>query len=431
MASAGTSVAKKVGMALAHYCPQCGAPLSTRFVHARERAVCAFCGYVHYVNPIVAAGTLVHQDDRILLIRRGVAPGLGKWALPSGYAEIGETPEDAAIRETLEETGLQVALERLLIAEAFYDGDAPGGVIILYAAQAESGEIAPRDDAVEARFFGLDEVPDQIAFRQHRRAIALWQAHPETEIPHRPPLVGVPLGTNPRRQAVMPAYLRALTRAGAAYHLLQPTEDEQELRMAYAQSAGLLLTGGGDVDPERYHERNNGRSVSIDTERDRAELTLARWALQEGKPILAICRGIQLLNVASGGTLYQDIETDTGSPLDHRGESKRPPEALAHAVAVEPSSRLAHAMALKGAGADGKLTVEVNSSHHQAIKDIAPGWAAVATAPDGVIEAIEPPPRVAGWVIGVQWHPERLYDTSGESRALFSAFVEASRRWST
>ncbi|MGC9359133.1 MAG: gamma-glutamyl-gamma-aminobutyrate hydrolase family protein [Anaerolineae bacterium] len=418
-------------MPSARYCPRCGAPLSARYVHARERGVCAFCGYVHYVNPIVAAGTLVHQDDRILLIRRGVTPGLGKWALPSGYAEVGETPEDTAIRETLEETGLQVTLERLLVAEAFYDGDAPGGVIILYAARAVGGEIAPRDDAVEARFFAMDEVPDQIAFRQHRRAIALWRAHPKPESPLRAPLVGIPLGTNPRRQAVMPAYLRALTRAGGAYHLLQPTDDEQELRLAYAQSAGLLLTGGGDVDPQRYREQNTGQSVSIDPDRDEAELKLACWALQEGKPILAICRGIQLLNVAAGGTLYQDIETDIGTDLDHRGEPKRPPEALAHPIAVEPSSRLARAMGLEGRQDAGRLSVEVNSSHHQAIKEIAPGWAVVATAPDGVIEAIEPPPRVANWVIGVQWHPELLYDASRESQALFAALVKASRRWSS
>jgi len=418
-------------MPSARYCPQCGAPLSARYVHARERAVCAFCGYVHYVNPIVAAGTLVHQDDRILLIKRGVPPGLGRWALPSGYAEVGETPEDAAIRETLEETGLQVALERLLVAEAFYDGDAPGGVIILYAARAEGGEIAPRDDAVEARFFAIDEVPGPIAFRQHRRAIALWQAHPEPESPRRAPLVAVPLGTNPRRQAVMPAYLRALTRAGAAYHLLQPTEDEQELHLAYAQSSGLLLTGGGDVAPERYREQNTGQSVSIDPDRDEAELKLARWALQEGKPILAICRGIQLLNVAAGGSLYQDIETDIGTQLDHRGEPKRPPEALAHSVTVEASSRLARALGLKRQRPALKHTMVVNSSHHQAIRQIAPGWSVVATAPDGVIEAVEPPPRVASWVIGVQWHPERLYDTSSESQALFAAFVQASRRWSS
>ncbi len=416
-------------MPTARYCPQCGAPLTVRYMHARERAVCAFCGYVHYVNPIVAAGTLVHQDDRILLIRRGVPPALGKWALPSGYAEVGETPEDAAIRETLEETGLKVALERLLLVEAFYEGDSPGGVIILYAARAQGGQATPHDDAIEARFFGMDQVPDEIAFRQHRRAIALWQAHAELEGPRSVPLVGIPLGTNPRRQAVMPAYLRALTHAGATYHLLQPTDDAQELRLAYAQCNGLLLTGGGDVDPERYHQSNEGHSVSIDPERDKAELTLVRWALQEGKPILAICRGIQLLNVAAGGTLYQDISTEISTTLDHRSGPRQPVDDLAHPVAIEASSRLARAIGFMHAQTGNAHIIEVNSSHHQAIKNVAPGWTVAARAPDGVIEAIEPPARAAGWVIGVQWHPERLYEFHPPSQALFAAFVEASRLW--
>lgn len=417
-------------MPAARYCPQCGAPLATRTIHTRERAVCAFCGYVHYVNPIVAAGTLVHQDDCILLVKRGIPPGQGEWALPSGYAEVGETPEEAALRETLEETGLQVAIERLLVAEAFYDGDSPGGVIILYAAHAVGGRLVPRDDALEARFFRPDEIPDQIAFRQHRRAIALWQAQPGQDGARRVPLVGVPLGTNLRREAVIPAYLRALTGAGAAYHLIQPTDDAHELRVAYAQSSGLLLTGGGDVDPELYGERNEGRSVSLDPERDRAELTLTRWALQEGKPILAICRGIQLLNIAAGGTLYQDISTDIKDALDHRGEPKRAIEELAHPVQITQPSRLARAMGLSPHDeGDEANTAAVNSSHHQAIKEVAPGWIVTARAPDGVIEAIEPPPAAAGWVIGVQWHPERLYAKHTPSRDLFIAFIEASQQW--
>jgi len=414
----------------ARYCPQCGAPLTICIINTHERAVCAFCGYVHYVNPIVAAGTLVHQDGRILLVRRGIPPGLNQWALPSGYAEVGETPEQTAVRETEEETGLQVALERLLVAEAFYAGDSPGGVIILYAAHAVSGRLVPRDDALEARFFGVDEIPDEMAFRQHRKAIAIWQAQPGLDGTRRVPLVGVPMGTNLRREAVMPAYLRALTDLGAAYCLLQPTDDTHELRIAYSQSSGLLLTGGGDVDPELYGEPNEGQSVFLDPERDRAELTLTRWALQDGKPILAICRGMQLLNVAAGGTLYQDISTNIGGALDHRGEPRRAPEKLAHLVRVHQPSRLARAMSLSpNDDSDEANAVMVNSSHHQAVRKVAPGWVVTACAPDGIIEAIEAPPAVASWIVGVQWHPERLYATHAPSRALFTAFIEASRQW--
>lgn len=414
-------------MSAARYCPQCGAPLAVRSLHGRKRGVCMFCGYVHYVNPIVAAGALVHQDGRILLVRRGLAPGRGKWALPSGYAEVGETPEDAAIRETHEETGLRIALERLLVTEAFFDGEAPGGVIVLYAARVVEGHLQPRDDAVDARFFGPDEIPDEIAFRQHRRAISHWETLLGAEAQGGTPLVALPLGTNPRRLAIKPAYLQALTRAGGAYLLVQPTDDETQLRTVYARSSGLLLAGGGDIAPERYGQRNDGLSASIDPERDQAELAMARWAIKEGKPILAICRGIQLLNVAAGGSLHQDIETNITGAMDHRGEPERAIEKMAHPVAVRPGSRLAQSLDLSPHDDDPRVVV--NSSHHQAVCDCAHGWIVTARAPDGVIEAIEPPPAAAGWVVGVQWHPERLYAHDAPSRALFRAFIEACRRW--
>lgn len=414
-------------MSSARYCPQCGAPLATRSIHGRRRSTFAFCGYVHYVNPVVAAGTLVHQNGRILLVRRGISPGLGKWALPSGYAEVGETPEDAAIRETEEETGLRVALERLLVAEAFFDSNDPGGVIMLYAAHVLHGQLQPRDDALEARFFDPDEIPEQIAFRQHRRAISHWETLQSDDGPRKVPLVALPLGTNPRRQATPPAYLDALTRSGGAYLLVQPTDDLAQLRSVYARSSGLLLPGGGDVAPELYSDRNDGLSVSLDPERDQAELTMARWAIQEGKPILAICRGLQLLNVAAGGTLYQDIATQIDGALDHCGEPKRAAEERTHPVQVLQSSRLAQAMEV--APQQREPQVIINSSHHQAIRDVAPGWIVTARAPDGVVEAIEPPAAAAGWVVGVQWHPERLFAHHAPSRSLFGAFIEACRRW--
>jgi len=414
-------------MSSARYCPRCGAPLADRAIHGRQRGVCAFCGYIHYVNPVVAAGALVHQDGRILLVRRGITPGRGKWALPSGYAEGGETPEDTAIRETEEETGLRVALERLLVAEAFYDGANPAGVILLYAAHVLHGKLQPRDDALEARFFAPNEVPEQIAFRQHRRAIAHWAALPEGSGQPGAPLVALPLSTNMRCEAVKPAYLHAVTRAGGTYLLIQPSNDFAQLRHVYAQSSGLLLAGGGDVAPERYGAHNEGLSVSVDPERDQAELTMARWAIDEGKPILAICRGIQLLNIAAGGTLHQDIATEIVGALDHRASPRRAIDELVHPVHVLQGSRLAQAMDLSPDESDPQVTV--NSSHHQAIRDTPAGWIVTARASDGVVEAIEPPPAAAGWVVGVQWHPERLYAHHAPSRSLFGAFIEACRRW--
>jgi ADP-ribose pyrophosphatase YjhB (NUDIX family) len=158
----------------ATFCPRCGTRLERRMAADRERMVCPACGYIHYVNPIVAAGCLVVEDGRVLLVRRGVEPGLGQWGLPAGYAEAGERPEESAIRETLEETGLQVEIDEFLGVYSFLAESLPGGVLVLYAAHAVGGELRPGADATEARFFGPHEIPEEIAFRLHRRALGQW-----------------------------------------------------------------------------------------------------------------------------------------------------------------------------------------------------------------------------------------------------------------
>ena len=185
---------------------------------------------------------------------------------------------------------------------------------------------------------------------------------------------------------------------------------------------GLMLTGGDDVAPVRYGERRHDKTVEIEPERDEFELALVAAAHARQLPIFAICRGIQVLNVAHGGTLVQDIPAQVTGAVNH--SLPVPPNtsyALAHEVWVERDSLLSRLMGDR-LNADA---CEVNSRHHQAVKAVAAGFRVVATAPDGVIEAIEDP---AGcFCLGVQWHPENFWRT-GEFRPLFEGFLEAAAR---
>mgnify|MGYP001038772154 CR=1 FL=1 len=156
------------------YCILCGAKLRQAERSGRLRAVCPQCGHVHYANPIVAAGALVELGGRVLLVRRGVPPCVGHWALPAGYAEAGEHPEETALREVREETGVKAELDGLLAVETFGGHDEPSGVLLLYKAHALSSATTAGDDAVEARFFERSELPSDLAFAAHRRAINAW-----------------------------------------------------------------------------------------------------------------------------------------------------------------------------------------------------------------------------------------------------------------
>lgn len=157
------------------YCPHCRAELRDEFVFERTRRVCPECGFVHFRDPKVGAGVLVERDGKVVLVRRGVVPAIGSWCLPSGFVEYDEGPEEAAVREFLEETGLEVRVTGLLDVKP-YKNDARGpGVIILYRGQVVGGELRPGDDASEVGFFGPDELPDDIAFGTHRRVLAQWR----------------------------------------------------------------------------------------------------------------------------------------------------------------------------------------------------------------------------------------------------------------
>lgn len=158
------------------FCPRCGHPFERRDLGDRVRPVCPDCGYIFYLNPTPAAGTLVEENGHVLLIRRAVAPRAGFWAFPAGYMEADESAEEAAIRETREETGLQVVLDALLNVYSFEDVTHQRGVLILYRAHVVGGELRPGDDAMDARWFAPHELPPEsdIAFPTHRQALREW-----------------------------------------------------------------------------------------------------------------------------------------------------------------------------------------------------------------------------------------------------------------
>ena len=179
---------------------------------------------------------------------------------------------------------------------------------------------------------------------------------------------------------------------------------------------GLLLSGGVDVAPERYGQEPHPKLGQVDYDRDALEMPLIAQALQQDMPIFAICRGIQSLNVAMGGTLYQDLPSEYPSELVHQQSLRKiPRNQFSHAIQIEPDSRLGSI-----AGADEMRT---NSFHHQALRDVAKGLVVTAHAPDGVIEAAESPTH--RYVVAVQFHPEETAPNDEKSRRLFEAFVAA------
>jgi len=213
-------------------------------------------------------------------------------------------------------------------------------------------------------------------------------------------------------------YRQAVLHVGGDVRIVEPAVALEE---ALAGLGGLLLTGGDDVAPSRYDETAHPTVVEAEAGRDEFEIALVQEARRRDLPIFAICRGVQVLNVAFGGSLVQDIPSQVTGALQHK--LAVPPHqsyALAHEVWFEKDSLLGSL--LRDRLSDGD-SCEVNSRHHQAVKQVASGFRVTATAPDGVIEAIEDP--AARFCLGVQWHPENFWRT-GEFRALFEGFVQAS-----
>lgn len=212
-------------------------------------------------------------------------------------------------------------------------------------------------------------------------------------------------------------YVESVRRAGGEPRVFNPLEDQPEQIVGEVQ--GVLMTGGVDIDPARYGDEPHATVTAIEPERDAFEFALLLAAREARLPVFGICRGLQVMNVALGGSLIQDIAAEMTGILQHTLPT--PPCAVAHEVWVSKGSRLWTLMQEKMADAD---TCSVNSRHHQAIKRLAPGFEVTATAPDGVIEAIECPN--ATFCLGVQWHPENFWRT-GEFRPLFEGFIEACR----
>jgi putative glutamine amidotransferase len=213
-------------------------------------------------------------------------------------------------------------------------------------------------------------------------------------------------------------YRQAVLHVGGDVHIIDPTMAAGDVLDAIG---GLLLTGGEDVAPARYGEAPHPTVVDVDPARDEFEIALVGEARRRNLPIFAICRGIQVLNVACGGTLVQDISSEVPGALEHSWTvPPHKPYDLAHEVWVDKDTLLARLMRERLSDTDA---CEANSRHHQAVKKVADGFRVSATAPDGVIEAIEDPS--ARFCLGVQWHPENFWRT-GEFRPLFEGFLEAS-----
>ena len=229
----------------------------------------------------------------------------------------------------------------------------------------------------------------------------------------------------PRCWVMSQRYVQVLVSAGAVPWLVPLFEgDEVLLRAIYDNLDGVFLPGGVDMDPASYGEEKGEKCGRTDSARDWAELTLTRWAIADGKPVLAVCRGLQVINVAAGGTLYQDIETFRAGSQKHDYFPKPglyTRQRISHAVRVAEGSQL-------GALLEDEW-VPVNSMHHQGIKTLGEGLVASAFAPDGLIEGVEGPEDQ--FLIGVQWHPEDLYDNDEMMRRLFDAFIEAAVQYRT
>ena len=232
---------------------------------------------------------------------------------------------------------------------------------------------------------------------------------------------GIPEGL-PRSWVMNQRYFLALTELGAVPWMVPLLDaDEATLREIYERLDGVFLAGGVDMDPATYGAVRSNACGTIDPARDAVELQLARWALAEGKPVLGACRGMQVLNVAMGGTLYQDFTTDLPKALKHdffptEGHAR---DFLAHEVRLEPGTLLHEIY--------GASSIRVNSMHHQGIAKLGEGLMASAFSRDDLIEGLE---RTGdAFALGVQWHPEMLVDRDAGTRRLFEHFLDAALRF--
>jgi putative glutamine amidotransferase len=218
-------------------------------------------------------------------------------------------------------------------------------------------------------------------------------------------------------------YFHACTAVGAIPWMVPLLDDDPEtLRGIYDRLDGIFLPGGVDMDPRSYGCDPHELCGRTDPPRDVVELAFARWAIEDGKPVFGVCRGMQVLNVAAGGSLVQDCGALFAGAIKHdyfpgAGWAR---DYLAHPVRIAEGSRLHEAF--------GVSESPVNSMHHQGISDLGEGLVASAWASDGLVEALESS-REDHFLVGVQWHPEMLLDTHDGTRRLFEAFIEAANQY--
>jgi putative glutamine amidotransferase len=231
----------------------------------------------------------------------------------------------------------------------------------------------------------------------------------------KPPLIGITTYAidETNRFRIPRQYVDSVRQAGAIAVLIPP--GEPSLDDLLSNIDGLLLAGGGDLDPTLYGAEPHESVYHVDTERDLSEIDLARRVVEKGFPTLAVCRGLQVLNVAFGGTLHVHLPDVVGDEIAHRLPPREPTE---HAISVDAGTRLAEIL--------GDTRFSAASWHHQAIHRVAEPLRVTAYAPDGVIEAAELPGHP--WLIGVQWHPELTAERDEIQRRLFNAFVAAAAR---
>jgi putative glutamine amidotransferase len=237
------------------------------------------------------------------------------------------------------------------------------------------------------------------------------------------PLIGLTTRSMPAPTSDLPmiasprSYTDILMQTGAIPILIPLNLKPEHTRQLLSRLDGIIFTGGADIDPGRFNGIPHDKVYGIDQERDQSELSLLQQVREANLPLMGICRGIQLINVALGGNLYTHISDQLPNALQHDCFPDNPPGYLAHPVEIKAGSRLAQIL--------GNTKVEVNSLHHQGIQALASELIPLAWAPDGLVEAVQVPGNPFG--LAVQWHPEWLPEDP-HSQALFSAFIKTARQ---
>lgn len=233
------------------------------------------------------------------------------------------------------------------------------------------------------------------------------------------PIIGITAGkersdTNIQKFCLIDKYVEAVSQSGGIPLIIPGIAFDDSISSLFQKIDGVLLTGGGDIETRRYNGEDHPKVYGVDTARDQLEIDLVQSAVTNKKPLLGICRGIQLINVALGGDLYSDISDQRENSLRHDWFPDIPRDLLAHEVQVNAKSKLYEITKSD--------LMEVNSLHHQGIKSLAPGLTATALAEDGMIEAVEMDNHP--FFLGLQWHPEWIFNQN-TTKQIFKAFIQA------